>query len=112
MITREDMLGLFADMKQNAPWDINKPLTWGYFFADPDQAKLVAAGKLLQAQGYHQVGIFDSKPEAEQPALWWLQIEKVELHTVDTLHERNQEFYRFAEVQQLESYDGMDVGPA
>jgi hypothetical protein len=38
--------------------------------------------------------------------------EKVEKHTVDTLHARNQEFYKFAEEHQLESYDGMDVGPA
>jgi hypothetical protein len=29
MITKEDMVGLFADMKQNAPWDMNKPLLWG-----------------------------------------------------------------------------------
>ena len=112
MISREDMLGLFADMKKNAPWDMNKPLLWGYFFADQNKAKLEAAGKLLQAQGYTQVGIYDSKPEADTPALWWLHIEKVELHTVDTLHARNQEFYRFAEAQQLEAYDGMDVGPA
>lgn len=112
MITKEDMVGLFADMKQNAPWDIAKPLLWGYFFANADKARLEAAAAALQAKGYQFVGIYDSKPEAGNPALWWLHIEKVEKHTVDTLHVRNQEFYKFAEEHQLESYDGMDVGPA
>jgi hypothetical protein len=97
MITKEEMVELFADMKQNAPWDSNKPLLWGYFFADPD---------------YQIVGIYDSKPDGDAPALWWLHIEKVERHTVDTLHARNQQFYKFAEEHGLESYDGMDVGPA
>ncbi|RFP14561.1 MULTISPECIES: ribonuclease E inhibitor RraB [unclassified Duganella] len=112
MITKEDMVELFADMKQNAPWDISKPLLWGYFFADTTKAKLEGVSALLKAQGYQIVGIYDSKPEASVPALWWLHVEKVEHHTADTLHVRNQEFYKFAEEHQLESYDGMDVGPA
>lgn len=111
MITKEQMVELFDDMKQNAPWDLAKPLLWGYFFADADKAKLEQAAKLLKAKGYQVVGIYDSKQESETPALWWLHIEKVEKHTVDTLDARNQEFYKFAEEQQLESYDGMDVGP-
>lgn len=112
MITKEEMVELFADMKQNAPWDISKPLLWGYFFADPVKEKLEGAAPLLEAKGYQVVGIFDSNPDSDTPALHWLQIEKVEKHTVDTLHARNQEFYKFADEHQLESYDGMDVGPA
>ena len=112
MITKEEMVKLFADMKQNAPWDSNKPLLWGYFFADPDKAKLEAVQAPLKATGYQIVGIYDSKPDGDAPALWWLHIEKVEKHTVDTLHARNQQFYQFAEAHGLDSYDGMDVGPA
>jgi len=112
MITKEEMVELFADMKENAPWDISKPLLWGYFFADKSKAKLELAQLLFKSKGYQIVGIYDSKPEAETPALWWLHIEKVELHTVDTLHARNQELYQFAEEHKIESYDGMDVGPA
>jgi hypothetical protein len=113
MITREEMVELFADMKQNAPWDSSKPLLWGYFFADADKARLEAAGKLLKAKGYKLVGVYDSESDKGDAApLWWLHVEKVEKHTVDTLHARNQEFYQFAAEQQIESYDGMDVGPA
>jgi hypothetical protein len=99
-------------MEKNAPWDISKPLLWGYFFADQSKTKLELAQLLFKTKGYQIVGIYDSKPESDSPALWWLHIEKVEKHTVDTLHERNQEFYKFAEEHQIESYDGMDVGPA
>lgn len=112
MITKEEMTALFEDMKQNAPWDLNKPLLWGYFFSDESKAKLEAAAPLLKAKGYQVVGIYDSKPEAGTPMLWWLHVEKAEKHTVDTLDARNQEFYRFAEEQQIDTYDGMDVGPA
>ncbi|EEF23868.1 conserved hypothetical protein, partial [Ricinus communis] len=70
------MVALFADMKQNAPWDISKPLLWGYFFADADKAKLETAQQALKAKGYQVVGIYDSKPEGDNPALWWLHVEK------------------------------------
>ncbi|NGZ84085.1 ribonuclease E inhibitor RraB [Duganella aceris] len=112
MITKEEMVELFADMEANAPWDLSKPLLWGYFFADKSKTKLELAQLLFKTKGYQIVGIYDSKPEADSPALWWLHVEKVEHHTVDTLHARNQEFYQFAEEHQIESYDGMDVGPA
>jgi hypothetical protein len=112
MITREEMVELFADMQKNAPWDSGKPLLWGYFFADPSRNKLELAQIPLKMQGYQIVGIYDSKPDGDTPALWWLHIEKVEHHTVDTLHARNQELYAFAAEKGIESYDGMDVGPA
>jgi hypothetical protein len=112
IITREDMVGMFADMKANAPWDISKPLMWGYFFADPSKEKLEQAVPLLKAKGYAFVGVYPSNKEnPDDPDLWWLQVEKAEKHTVDSLHLRNQEFYQFIEAQQIESYDGMDVEP-
>ena len=85
---------------------------WRADVADADKAKLEAVQAPLKAQGYQIVGVYDSKPDGDAPALWWLHIEKVEKHTVDTLHARNQQFYKFAEEHGLESYDGMDVGPA
>lgn len=113
MITKEEMTELFADMAANAPWDSNGPLLWGYFFADASREKLEAVAPLFKAKGYAVAGIYDSKPEnPENATLWWLHVEKKEKHTVDTLHARNQELYRFAEENGIETYDGMDVGPA
>lgn len=112
MMTKQDMVDLFANMKENAPWDISKPLLWGYFFADPNKAPLEQAAPLLVAQGYRVAGIYDSEPDGDSPALWWLHVEKVEKHTADTLHERNLQLYAFATAQGIDAYDGMDVGPA
>ena len=64
-------------------------------------------------QGYRFVEIFLSeKEDPDEPDLWWLHVEKIEIHSSDSLHERNQLLYEFADEHGLESYDGMDVGPA
>jgi hypothetical protein len=89
---------------------MNKPLLWGYFFADPTRPSWKRPASAA-GQGYQQVGIYDSKPEADTPALWWLHIEKVEAHGRHPARTQPG-VLPFAEEQQLESYDGMDVGPA
>ena len=43
--------------------------------------------------------------------LWWLHVEKIEVHSVASLDARNQVLYRSADEQGLDAYDGMDVGP-
>jgi hypothetical protein len=40
-----------------------------------------------------------------------LHVERVEAHTPQTLFARNAEFYLLADEFEVESYDGMDVGP-
>ena len=52
----------------------------------------------------------EDKDNRKDPDLWWLHVEKTEVHTPDSLHERNQALYRFAEEHGLDAYDGMDVG--
>ena len=39
-----------------------------------------------------------------------LQVEKIEIHTPDSLFQRNQELSEIAEEMGIHSYDGMDVG--
>jgi hypothetical protein len=38
-------------------------------------------------------------------------VDRVEIHTVDSLDARNHEFNDFARVNGIALYDGMDVGP-
>lgn len=112
MITREQLVEMFENIERDTSWDLSQPLLWGYFFADADQTKLERVAPLLKKQGYRFVDIYLSdKEEPEEPDLWWLHVEKVEVHTADTLHERNQQLYAFADEHGLDSYDGMDVGP-
>lgn len=113
MITREQLAEMFAAIAKDAKWDMSKPMLWGYFFTDSSREKLEKAAPVLESQGYRFVDIFLSdKEDPEEPDLWWLHVEKVEAHSVDTLHARNRDLYKFADKHDLECYDGMDVGPA
>jgi hypothetical protein len=98
---------MFADMRAKAPWNVDGPLLWGFFFFDPSAAKLREAASELQASGYKVVSL------AEVPGrrIFRLHVEKVEIHSPQTLHERNLQFYALAQKHKLASYDGMDVGP-
>jgi len=112
MITREKLVEMFESIGRDTKWDMSKPMLWGYFFTDADRAKLEKAAPLLEKEGYRFVEIFISDKQApNEPDLWWLHVEKVEVHTPDTLNKRNQGLYRFAADHRLGSYDGMDVGP-
>jgi Protein of unknown function (DUF1260). len=59
-------------------------------------------------QGYRFVDIH----EADDSSMRVLHVERVETHSPESLFARNAELYRVAETFGLDSYDGMDVGPA
>lgn len=111
MITREQLVEMFDNMAKETPWDLGKPLVWGYFFTHGSRPALEAVVPLLQAQGYRVIALYlEDKDNRKDPDLWWLHVEKTEVHTPDSLHERNQALYRFAGEHGLDAYDGMDVG--
>ena len=112
MMTKEDVSELFANIAENAPWNLTQPLLWGYYFTNPTSEPLEQAASLLAIQGYRPVELY--QPELDDPAappVWVLHVEKAEVHGVDSLHARNGELMAFAQENQLASYDGMDVGP-
>jgi hypothetical protein len=98
---------MFADMRARAPWYVDGPLLWGYFFFDANEQKLKRAAEELEKSGYRVVGL-----ERVDRRLFRLHVERVEAHTPQSLHARNNEFYALAERLGIASYDGMDVGPA
>lgn len=113
MITKEALVEMFEGMAAGTDWDLSGPLLWGYFFTDPSREKLERVVPLLESQGYRLVDISPEEQDAPgEPALWWLHVERAEHHTADTLDERNRALYEFADAHGLETYDGMDVGPA
>ena len=112
MITRDQLDTMFASMARDTDWDLSAPLLWGYFFTHGSPEKLAQAAPLLEAQGYRVVDLFLSeKEEPNEPDLWWLHLEKVEVHTPQSLDARNQVLYAFADEHGLDAYDGMDVSP-
>ena len=84
----------------------------GYFFADPRTDRLKAVQRDLEAQGYRFVDVFEIERDGEPSGVFMLHVEKVETHTVDSLDTRNGELDALAAKYGLQSYDGMDVGPA
>ena len=108
MISREKLEEMFDEIARNAGWDMSKPMLWGYFFTHTTRDELEVAASTLAKEGYRIVEISEDDDEP----LFWLHVERVEAHSVDSLYERNQSFYRLAEELGLESYDGMDVGVA
>ncbi len=98
----------FATMRAQGRINVDGPLLWGYFFLDPDRARLQTAAADLQAQGYHVVGI----AKVPNRNLFRLHVERVEVHTPQSLYARDIELEAFVRKLHLASYDGMDVGVA
>ena len=109
-IKRDQLVQMFDSMRAEAPWNVDGPLLWGYFFYSRDRAKLRSAADDLAREGYRIVSLEPVESGSSRP--WRLHVERIETHTVDSLLARNEQFYRLAERYRLDSYDGMDVGPA
>lgn len=43
--------------------------------------------------------------------MYWLQLEKIERHSITSLDKRNQAFNQLAQEKKIHAYDGMDVSP-
>jgi Regulator of ribonuclease activity B len=99
---------MFSNMRAKAPWNVDGPLLWGYFFFDSSREKLQDAANELQAINYRLVSI----TEVTGRNTLRLHVEKIEVHTPTSLHARNTELYELASKYKLAAYDGMDVGPA
>jgi hypothetical protein len=111
-ITLESLHEMFDSISENTDWEMDKPMLWGYFFTNNEPDALEAAKEKLVQEGFNFVNIFLSdKDEPDEPDLWWLHIEKEEVHSPESLDKRNDQLYIFAANNGLDSYDGMDVGP-
>ena len=107
LITLAEIEQMFADIREQTDWNIDGDMLWGYFFTNRDTEPLQAAASKLEQLGYTVVGI----REDEDGTFYWLHVERIETHSPQPLDRRNQELYALAAEFQLDSYDGMDVGP-
>lgn len=110
---RDELEAMFANIAKKTKWAMSKDMCWGYFFTNQSRAKLDVAARDLARKGYRIVEVYLSdKQDSDSPALWWLHVERIETHSVESLLMRNIELNAFAKTHHLDSYDGMDVGPA
>jgi hypothetical protein len=112
-IPRAQLQTMFDQISRDTKWDLKKPLLWGYFFTHPTRDALEKAAPLLTARGYRLVDIrLGERQSPSDPDTWWLHVERIEIHTVDSLDARNRDLDAFAKEHGINNYDGMDVGPA
>ncbi len=111
MITRDIIEDFFKNINEGDEFDTSSKLLWGYFFLDNSKSKLKIAAEELSKEGYRYVSIFEAEKEnSNDTEEYYLHVEKVEYHDVDTLDKCNKELYKFAEKNELNCYDGFDVG--
>lgn len=108
MIPKSELIEMFEAIAEQTDWDMKNEMRWGYFFSDDDPSKLEDFSDRLAENGYHFVDILEGD-EPDDP--WTLHIEKIEVHTPDSLDRRNQELAAIAAEMGLGGYEGMDVGP-
>jgi hypothetical protein len=116
MITREQIEDLFEHTRRlrgegRVDWDIDGVCRWSYYFVDSSKKKLLDFGERLHQLGYERVGLREPSHGDEDQETIYLQADRVERHTVDTLLARNDELYALARQFQVRDYDGMDNGP-
>ncbi len=98
--------------RHEANFDIDQKCRWSYFFGDGSEKKLTALGSRLESEGYEPIGFIEAGEDDDNPDLIYLRVDMEELHTVQSLHQRNQEFYALVKEFDIAAYEGMDVGPA
>ena len=112
MISKGQLQDMFDSISESTNWDMSGDMLWGYFFTDSDKSALEQVAPILDEMGYAVKSIYLADKESEdEPDLWWLHVEKVESHSIESLNTTNLVFYEFAEKYGIDSYDGMDVGP-
>lgn len=116
MITLDMLQAFFSDTRQkntstSQTWSIDEVCRWSYFFVDEDSEKLTPLVRHMQAQGYEFIGITEPDDADEDP-FFYLQLDRIERHTPESLHARVQALYGIAEQFEIADYDGMNVGAA
>lgn len=103
---------IFETAKTEDGWDMSGEMLYSYYFVDSSIEKLQSLGDKLQADGYDFIDIFElGDEETEEPTgEFLLHIDKVEVHTPESLAERNVEFQNFADEFEIETYDGWEFG--
>ena len=108
----ETIKEIFAQAKGEDNWNLEEPMLYSFYFVDESVEKLEKLGLKLEADGYDFVDIFELGDEEtnESTGEYLLHIDKVEIHTPESLAERNVRFQELADEYEIETYDGWEFG--
>lgn len=112
-IPKKQLEDMFAHIQAETPWTLKQNMLWGYFFTSTNKSELEKASAELTKGGYRLVEIRQLESDVPESApKWQLHVERVEIHSVETLDARNSQLEDLASHYTAVVYDGMDVGPA
>ena len=108
----EGIREIFAEAKTEDGWDLSEEMLYSYYFVDESVEKLEKLGLKLEADGYDFVDIFELGDEETEKSTgeYLLHIDKSEIHTPESLAQRNVEFKKLAGEYELKTYDGWEFG--
>ena len=108
----ESIREIFETARTEDGWNPEAEMLYSYFFIDKDAEKLETLGLDLEKQGFDFIDIFELAEEesGEATGEYLLHIDKVEIHTPDSLAARNVEFQNMANEYEIDSYDGWEFG--
>ncbi|MBA3334470.1 MAG: ribonuclease E inhibitor RraB [Acidobacteria bacterium] len=103
---------IFDDAKREDGWNLNEEMLYSFYFVDEDVDKLERLGLKLEEDEYDFVDVFELGDEEtdESTGEYLLHIDKVEIHTPESLAKRNVEFAKLAEEYEIKTYDGWEFG--
>lgn len=103
---------IFANARTEDNWDLEGEMLYSFYFVDTDVDKLEKLGLHLEKEGYDFIDIFELGDEEteESTGEYLLHIDKIEIHTPESLAERNVEFQKLADEYEIASYDGWEFG--
>jgi hypothetical protein len=103
---------IFATARNEDKWNLDEEMLYSFYFVDESIEKLEKLGLKLEEDGYDFLDIFELGDEDtdESTGEYLLHIDKVEVHTPETLAQRNVEFQKLADEYEIESYDGWEFG--
>jgi len=103
---------IFNDAKTQDNWDLSEEMLYSFYFVDKDVDKLEKLGLKLEADGYDFVDVFELGDEETDVSTgeYLLHIDKIEVHTPESLAQRNVEFQTLADEYEIATYDGWEFG--
>lgn len=108
----EGIREIFATAKSEDNWNLEGEMLYSYYFVDESVEKLEKLGLHLQKEDYDFIDVFElGDEETDEPTgEYLLHIDKVEIHTPESLAQRNVEFQNLADEYELQTYDGWEFG--
>ena len=108
----ENIREIFNDAKIEDGWNMAEEMLYSYYFVDVSIDKLEKLGLKLEADGYDFIDIFELGDEETNKSTgeYLLHIDKVEIHTPESLAQRNVEFQKLTNEYEIETFDGWEFG--